>query len=631
MEANDIKVFDDAEIKIKEYLDQKGYKEMQIIFSAFKRHFMELKSNISKLEKYSGINGRFLEGFDMECSMIRDEFKIFFNNHLVSKQSTSDPKIIQEKIMEMEEKINKLNEDLKKIPLIEDLTNENKVTIVVGANGSGKSSLAQHLKDSILKNLYVVPAQKNMVLNPNTYAIQDGIRTTKDRYNSSWSNKNAKSIDKIDNDFILLIYAFVNEYNEFINKQHEKSTLATSDRDILVIDKESKENDPILILNNLYNNVLPDITFKPNISERLLEPQKKGIKYSITGLSDGERAVLYYVMLLQLAEENSYIVIDEPETYMHTSLAIKLWNTLLNYRSDCRFIFISHNIDFVQSLSGASIQWLKEYEYPNTFNFEEVKDLELPQDLILKIMGSKKDVLFIEGESHGSLDYQIYNALFGERYNIQPVGGHLNVKNYTKLFNSSMSMGNCAKGIMDRDSWTEEEIVAFRKSGIEIPEVNEAEMFLLADEVLTAVIDKVYGSDSAKMSTFKQTFYDTFKREKERCIMIHMKNLIDHNMENQKLDKNKSLDQLKVNLKQIMENIPIEEEYQKLDCTLTSYLKDKNYNGLLQLCNLKETMTKEVTGKTINRDYINIALYEIISNKNLQEKIKRNYFTGILK
>lgn len=113
--------------------------------------------------------------------------------------------------------------------------------------------------------------------------------------------------------------------------------------------------------------------------------------------------------------------------------------------------------------------------------------------------------------------------------------------------------------------------------------------------------------------------------------MIHMKNLIDHNMENQKLDKNKSLDQLKVNLKQIMEKIPIEEEYQKLDCTLTSYLKDKNYNGLLQLCNLKETMTKEVPGKTINRDYINIALYEIISNKNLQEKIKRNYFTGILK
>lgn len=433
-----------------------------------------------------------------------------------------------------------------------------------------------------------------------------------------------------DNYFTETIYAFVNEYIKFVHIKQEKLKVSETDNEILEIGKESKKDDPVIILNKIFNNVLSDITFTVNIGERLLEPQKNGIKYGIIGLSDGERAVLFFVMLLQLAKENSYIVVDEPETYMHTALSIKLWNTLLNYRSDCRFIFISHNIDFVQSLSGASIQWLKEFEHPNIFKFEEVKDLQLPQDLILKIMGSKKDVLFIEGESHGSLDYQIYTALFGERYNIQPVKGHLNVKNYTRLFNSSMSMGNCAKGIMDRDTWTENEIEAFRKSGIEIPKVNEAEMFLLVNEVVEAVIDNVYRSDKTKMSNFKHAFYDKFREKKNLCIMRHLKNLIDHNMENQKLDKNESLDQLKENLKQIVGNISIEEEYTRLDQTLTEYLEDENYEGLLQLCNLKGDMTKDVASRTINRDYTTIALNVIISNKNLQEQIKRKYFTGIL-
>lgn len=171
MEVDDNRVFDEAEIKINEYRDQEGYEEMATIFANFKRHFLELKLNISKLEKNSDINGMFLEGFDMECSMIRDGFTIFFNNHLVPNPSSSNTKIFLEKIKEYEEQISKLDEDLKKIPLIENLTNENEVTVVVGANGSGKSSLAQYLKESILNNLYVVPAQKNMALKKDPYAI----------------------------------------------------------------------------------------------------------------------------------------------------------------------------------------------------------------------------------------------------------------------------------------------------------------------------------------------------------------------------------------------------------------------------------------------------------------------------
>ncbi|RLQ42611.1 hypothetical protein ABY69_02923 [Listeria monocytogenes] len=112
--------------------------------------------------------------------------------------------------------------------------------------------------------------------------------------------------------------------------------------------------------------------------------------------------------------------------------------------------------------------------------------------------------------------------------------------------------------------------------------------------------------------------------------MRHLKNLIDHNMENEKLKNAKTLEQLKENFQQIMNTVSIEEEYQRLNQILTTYLEEKNYNKLLELCNLKWTITKDVARKTINGDYIDIAVNEITRNKALQEELKSNYFTDIL-
>ena len=84
----------------------------------------------------------------------------------------------------------------------------------------------------------------------------------------------------------------------------------------------------------------PEITFYPETNDRVLEVIRNGAKYSINGLSDGERCALFYIGNVLLAPENSYIVVDEPETFLNAAVYNELWDLLISERQDCQFIFL---------------------------------------------------------------------------------------------------------------------------------------------------------------------------------------------------------------------------------------------------------------------------------------------------
>lgn len=75
----------------------------------------------------------------------------------------------------------------------------------------------------------------------------------------------------------------------------------------------------------------------------------EGNNYDFSHLSDGEKAIFYYIAHVLLAKYNSFIIIDEPENHLHLSIITKLWDTLERERSDCQFIYLTHNLDFASS------------------------------------------------------------------------------------------------------------------------------------------------------------------------------------------------------------------------------------------------------------------------------------------
>lgn len=79
----------------------------------------------------------------------------------------------------------------------------------------------------------------------------------------------------------------------------------------------------------------------------------EGSKYPFMSLSDGEKAVFYYIAHILLAKDNSYIIVDEPENHLHLALIMKLWDALELVRSDCQFIYLTHNLEFAASRNNA--------------------------------------------------------------------------------------------------------------------------------------------------------------------------------------------------------------------------------------------------------------------------------------
>lgn len=581
--------------------------------------YTTIKNNAKKIEemlinmKKQGMN--IPEQLDQTYGIILHDFIM---DDPLRIMHIEDVKYLRTQIKPWSQRLKSIRKSLDKIPLLNELTKDNQLNIIVGANGSGKSSLVDYLKDSMLINLSVIPAYRNLFFNSNNYNAEM-LKSTSAHIMSNLQNTRAKSYEKDQDTFSIAVYALVNEYVDYLSKKNE--------------DDNYEGTDILKKLNSIYMDILPHIKFLPVVIDRILTPQSQLTKneYQISELSDGEKSVLYFISLLLLTDDKSYIVVDEPETYMHTALAIKLWNTLLKEKPDCKFILISHNIDFIQSLTGAQIKWLKKYERPESWEFQNIEGIQLPQDLVLKIMGSKKDVLFIEGTSHGSLDYRIYSELFGEIYNIQPVNGHREVKKYTEAYNKTGVFGNSAKGIIDRDSWDANEIEALERKEVFVLPTNEIEMLLFTDEVVEAVLlAHCYEEDELKNinNQFKKHLFERINMRKEQIIMNHLKNKIDHYLEKQKIEDSKTLESLKQSFAKLI-NISIDTEYDKLLLEINDIITQQDYKRALEICNLKTEITKGLADKYLVPGYLDFAERLIKKDVVLRNKLKESHFERI--
>lgn len=92
---------------------------------------------------------------------------------------------------------------------------------------------------------------------------------------------------------------------------------------------------------------------------RLFPVDENGEEYDFNDLSDGERTVFYYIGHVLTSRENAYIIVDEPENHMNSGLSRRLWNRLEEIRDDCKFIYITHDLEFATTRLQSVILWNK--------------------------------------------------------------------------------------------------------------------------------------------------------------------------------------------------------------------------------------------------------------------------------
>ena len=210
-------------------------------------------------------------------------------------------------------------------------------TIVVGANGSGKTKLAVECERQLGASAHRISAQRMLALDPSIEKISEEAARNQLRYgyikpndlggpqqardSQRWGQAQPRFI--LNDAGHLLQVLFAEQANTAV-----KSYNAFADG----IPIESSETF-IRKLKVIFHRVLPtrrlNIT-ADDIAVSAVADDAPGKPYSITQMSDGEKAVFYMIGQTLVADEGSVFIMDEPEIHIHRSILGRLWDELVH-------------------------------------------------------------------------------------------------------------------------------------------------------------------------------------------------------------------------------------------------------------------------------------------------------------
>ena len=512
--------------------------------------------------------------------------------------------------------------NFKVIKLFSFIAKIDSTTVIIGANGAGKTSLINELRKNSIDEMYVLPAQKLLYFVSN---IHDRNGISRERY--------IQDLKKID-----LKYETIDLYqtkieNDFSNKFTKLITLLVKDYTNIVTRRSRKEKDLPLTLwdrvEYIWNQIFPEIIFELEPDDRVIKVEKNGSKYSINGLSDGERCILFYIGNVLLAPENSYIIVDEPETFLNAAVYNELWDLLISERPDCQFIFSSHNIDFVQSRTNATYIWCKKFEAPYDLDYEQLeKSQELPLSLLTEVSGTRKPILFCEG-TKTSIDFKIYSKLFSKFCFVKPVQGHKQVIQHTKAYNDLQYVhGNTAYGIIDNNWMDESSIQVYKEQNIFVLPFNEVEMILVDEAVVKSCLP--FDDDKEKQQKFEnlqQSIIESCKEKKDKIISLALKKRVDEFLEGNCIQNNKpTKEDVEEFLKNLVNEFDASSTVDNITFIVEENLNSSDFSAILKICNLKNEIINHRGNTKIVPNFKDKALRRIALDNDLQKKLRHKYF-----
>ena len=512
--------------------------------------------------------------------------------------------------------------NFKVIKLFSFIAKIDSTTVIIGANGAGKTSLINELRKNSIDQMYVLPAQKLLYFVSNTHNRN---RITKEKYIQDLKEVNIKydtieiQTHQIEDDFSGTFTKLITLWVKDFAKVMTDNARGVGEVSIALLDR----------VEQIWNQIFPEITFYPESDDRVLEVVRNGDKYSINGLSDGERCVLFYIGNVLLAPENSYIVVDEPETFLNGAVYNELWDLLISERPDCQFIFASHNMDFVQSRTNATYIWCNKFEAPYDFDYEQLEESqEFPLSILAEVSGTRKPILFCEG-TKTSIDYQIYSKLFSEFCFVKPVQGHKQVIHHTKAYNDLQLLhGNTAYGIIDNDWMNESSIQEQKEQNIFVLPFNEVEMMLVDEAVVKSCLP--FDDDKEKQQKFEnlqQSIIESCEEKKDKIISIALKKRLDEFMEGNCIQNNKPT---KEDVEEFLKNLVDEFDASSMVDNITSIveasLATSDFSAILRICNLKNEITEYRGNTEVVPNFKDKALRRIALDNDLQKKLRQKYF-----
>lgn len=503
--------------------------------------------------------------------------------------------------------------------------------VIVGANGSGKTRFSVWIEQNNTNtNVHRISAQKSLSMpesvQPSSmdkandeflYGTTNKDRNWMKTYGKNNSRWNSKPEIFLLNDFEKLMQLlFTEDYQKSREYRSEHRDLLNTEFDNETILDKTK---------NIFEELLPHR--KLEIDAGCIKAGSDSITYyNGAQMSDGEREIFYFIASVFAVPDNSIIIIDEPENHLHNSILGKLWDLLEKSRSDCLFIYVTHNLDFATSRINSQLIWVKNYFEDKSWDFELIEDDTIPESLQIQILGNRQNVLFIEGESN-SYDFKLYNILFNN-YNVIPVNGCSKVIQYTTSTNENKKLNYItAKGIIDKDRLDKNQIENYKKKNIYIPKVTEIENIFLLPKVIEKVILQLKKDEELEeiLENTKNKVLEYLKLNKENQALLFVKSEVNNSIELLKDTKLSNLEDYEKEIKKQISNIKFNDINLKYITLIEDILNTNNYEKALCIINNKGLIQESNLNIKLGLkqdNYIDLALRIIRDDSELQNYLK---------
>ena len=343
------------------------------------------------------------------------------------------------------------------------------ILFVLGANGSGKSGLVSQLYKSQNQVSKLISAHRQTWFTSNTLDltprgredletnIKSQDRKVAARYRQEYAAERAVAAiyDLIDADTMLA------------------RTIAdlVRDGDISAAQDKVKSPSPIQTVNELLQ--LSNIPIEISVEKRqkVMASRNGSAPYSVAELSDGERNAFLIAADVLTAESGTLLLIDEPERHLHRSIISPLLSLLFKKRKDCAFVVSTHEVMLPIDNPAARTLLVRSCEYENSKPKVWTGDFLPPEapiddDLKRDILGARKKIVFVEGNTRKSLDVPLYSILFPQ-VSVIPKSGCRDVEHAVRGLRAAAEMHWLhVWGIVDNDRRSKEDIERLRDLGV---------------------------------------------------------------------------------------------------------------------------------------------------------------------
>lgn len=352
---------------------------------------------------------------------------------------------------------------------------------------------------------------------------------------------------------------------------------------------------------------------------------------SVEKLSKSEQTVLYYVAAVLYAMPGAVIFVDSPSLFLHPTVLNNLWNSIEELRPDCTFVYDSVDVEFIHSRTSNVCVWVKSYDAKmHAWDYELIPPGDLKEDLFVDIIGTRKPVLFIEGDARHSIDARLYPLVFPD-YTVKPLGSCDKVIESTRTFNDLKNMHHLeSRGIVDRDRRTDPEVEYLRRKSVMVPDVAEVENLFLLEGVIRGMAKRRGRNPDRVFSQVARAVEDEFRRRFDEQALQHVRHRVKREVECKIDARFPCITAMETHLRGLVTMLRPRTQYNELRSQFQDLLARHDYASILKFFNHKPMLgdcgVARLLGYKTKDDYVAGVISALKEgggdSRNIREAIK---------